>query len=80
MKKKPITAGPKEGLGAGIFVLGLMLAFMPSMADKISKMDGVTGTPFVILTGSAITLAVFVMLAGVLVIFVRSEDDSAEEE
>jgi hypothetical protein len=81
MKKKPITAGAKEGLGAGIILLGIMLALMPSMAEKIAALVdwGVTGSPFAILTGSAFVLAGLTILAGIAVIFIRPEQDEEDE-
>jgi hypothetical protein len=83
MKKKPVTAGAKEGLGAGVIVLGIMLALMPSMSEKIANMgisNGVTGSSYVILTGSTLVLAALVILAGIAVIFVRPESDDKEDE
>jgi hypothetical protein len=82
MKKKPITAGAKEGLGAGIVLLGIMLVLMPSMAEKISALVdwGVTGSPYAILTGSAFVIGGLVILAGIAVIFVRSEEETGEDE
>ena len=76
MEKKPVTVGAKEGLGAGIIGLGLMLIFLPSMAEKISQMEGVTNTAFGITTGSVLVLAVLVMIAGLAVILVKPEDET----
>jgi hypothetical protein len=73
MDKKPVTVGPKEGLGAGIFAVGLILAFLPSTSQSIA--DIVQGsTPYAILTGAVLVFAFITMLAGLAVIFSKFDD------
>lgn len=71
MDKK--TVGPKEGLGAGIVGLGLLLAFLPSAAQQISDLDFVESDPFVITLGATYVIALFVVLAGVAVVTQKFE-------
>lgn len=67
------TVGKKEGLGAGIVGLGLLLAFLPSMAQQISDLEYVESDPFVITLGAVYVIALFVILAGVAVIVQKFE-------
>lgn len=77
MEKRPVTVGTKEGLGAGIIGLGLLLGFLPSAAQKIADLDFVQSEPFGILTGAVFVMAVLTALAGLAVILAKFED--AEE-
>jgi hypothetical protein len=77
MEKRPATVGTKEGLGAGIIGLGLLLGFLPSAAQKIADLDFVQSEPFGILTGAVFVMAVLTALAGLAVILANFED--AEE-
>ena len=61
------TVGPKEGLGWGIVGLGLLLAFMPSTAQKIADLEFVQSEPFGILLGAVYVIALFVIIAGIVV-------------
>jgi len=63
------TVGPKEGLGFGIIGLGLLLAFLPSAAQSISDLDFITSEPFSITLGATYVLALFVIIAGLVVAF-----------
>ncbi len=77
MEKRPVTVGTKEGLGAGIIGLGLLLGFLPSASQKIADLDFVQSEPFGIMTGAVFVLAVLTALAGLAVILAKFED--AEE-
>ena len=77
MDKKPLTVGPKEGLGAAIIALGLMLFFMPSMSQQIADM-GVGSSAFGILLGATYVLSVLVMISGLAVIIAKFKDQDEE--
>lgn len=62
------TVGPKEGLGAGIVGIGLLMAFLPSAAQQISDLEFIESDPFVITLGALYVLAFFVVVAGIAVI------------
>lgn len=68
------TVGPKEGLGFGIIGLGLLLAFLPSAAQKIADLDFVSSEPFGILLGAAYVIAFLVILSGLAVTFAKFDD------
>jgi len=78
MAKKPTTVGSKEGLGAGIIALGLLLLLLPSFSQQIADLDYVSSDAFAILLGSVYVLSVFVILAGVAVIVAKFKDDEEE--
>jgi hypothetical protein len=63
------TVGPKEGLGFGIIGIGLLMAFLPSAAQKIADLDFITSEPFGITLGATYVLALFVIVAGLVVAF-----------
>jgi len=69
------TVGPKEGLGMGIIGIGLLMAFLPSTAQKIADLDFIQSEPFGILLGATYVLALFVVLAGVAVIVANLSDE-----
>jgi hypothetical protein len=58
------TVGPKEGLGAGIFGLGLLLAFLPSASQKIADLEFVGSEAYGILLGAVLVISLLVMAAG----------------
>ena len=78
MDKK--TVGAKEGLGLGIIGIGLLMAFMPSAAQQISDLDFVESSPFSILLGAIYVLALFVVVAGVVVTAAKFDEPEEEEE
>ena len=78
MDKKPVTVGAKEGLGAGIIAIGLMLFFMPSMAQKIADLEYVSSSAFAILLGATYVLSIFVMIGGLSVILAKFKDEDEE--
>jgi putative effector of murein hydrolase LrgA (UPF0299 family) len=78
MAKKPVTVGPKEGLGAGIIALGILLLFLPSFSQKIADLDFISSEAFAILLGSVYVLSIFVILSGVAVIVAKFQDDEEE--
>ncbi len=69
------TVGPKEGLGFGIVGLGLLLAFMPSTAQKIADLEFVHSEPFGILLGATYVIAFFVIVAGIAVAVAKFDDE-----
>ena len=78
MAKKPATVGSKEGLGAGIIALGLLLLLLPSFSQQIADLDYISSDAFAILLGSVYVLSVFVILAGVAVIVAKFKEDEEE--
>mgnify|MGYP000979498140 FL=1 len=48
MAKKPATVGSKEGLGAGIVGLGLLLLLLPSFSQQIEELDFISSDAFAI--------------------------------
>jgi len=78
MAKKTVTVGAKEGLGAGIIGLGLILVLLPSFSQSISDLDYVSSDAFAILLGAVYVLSIFVILAGVAVIVARFKDEEEE--
>ncbi len=78
MAKKPVTVGAKEGLGAGIVGLGVMLALLPSISQSIADLDYVSSDAFAILLGTVYVLSVFVILGGVAVIMAKFKDEEEE--
>ena len=69
------TVGPKEGLGFGIVGLGLLLAFLPSTAQKIADLEFVGSEAFVILLGAVYVLAFLVIAGGLAVAFAKFDDE-----
>ena len=72
MSKEVKTVGVKEGLGAGIVGLGLLGLFLPSAVQKIADMG--IGETFAMLSGSLMTLGVFILVAGLAVMFGKFDD------
>jgi uncharacterized membrane protein len=72
MNKKPVTVGTKEALGFGVIGLGLIAIFLPMMIQRIADMG--IGETFPMLSGSSMVLAVFVLIAGVAIIFAKFDD------
>jgi hypothetical protein len=75
MGNEPRTVGKKEGLGAGIIAIGLLMAFMPSAAQQIEDLDFVSSTAFGIMLGATYVLALLVVIAGLAVVAARFDDD-----
>lgn len=71
---EPRTVGKKEGLGAGIVGIGLLLAFLPSAAQQIEDL-AVGSTAFGIMLGATYVLAFLVIVAGAAVIMAKFDDD-----
>jgi hypothetical protein len=78
MAKKPVTVGPKEGLGFGIIGLGLLLLFLPGASQQISDLDFVASDAYAILLGAVYVLAIFIILSGIAVIVGKFRDDEEE--
>lgn len=68
------TVGPKEGLGAGIIGLGLLLAFLPSASQKIADLEFVGSEAYGILLGAVLVVSLLVIGAG-LAVFNGNFDD-----
>jgi drug/metabolite transporter (DMT)-like permease len=79
MDKKPVTVGVKEGIGAGIAGLGVLLMVMPSFAQKISDALGNSSEPYAILTGAVLVFGFLTILAGVAVIATKMSETDEEE-
>ena len=75
MDKKPVTVGAKEGLGAGIIGLGLIMLLLPSMSQKIADLDFISSDAFGILLGATLVLGIFIIAAGVAVMFAKFEEE-----
>lgn len=75
MDKQPRTVGPKEGLGVGIIALGLLLALLPSSAQRIADLESINSTAFGITLGATYVLALFVILAGLAVVLANFDDE-----
>jgi hypothetical protein len=71
MSKEVKTVGAKEGLGAGVFGLGLLALFLPSTVQKIADLDFIASEPFAMLSGSLMTLGIFILIAGLAVMFAK---------
>ncbi|MBX3049106.1 MAG: hypothetical protein KIT46_02245 [Anaerolineales bacterium] len=63
------TVGAKEGLGAGVIGIGLMMLFLPGASQNIADLEFVGSEPFSILLGAVYVLGVIIILAGLGVIF-----------
>ena len=74
MEKNPRTIGPKEGFGAGIVSLGVLLVLMPNISQQIADLDFVESDAFAILTGSVLVLAVITIIAGIALMFTKFSD------
>ncbi len=71
MSKEVKTVGPKEALGAGVIGLGLLVLFLPSAVQKIADMG--IGETFAMLSGSVMVVGIFILLAGLAVMFAKFE-------
>ena len=74
MDDKTVTVGKKEGLGAGIIAIGLLLFFLPGTAQKIADII-TTSSAYGILTGAVYVMALFSVIAGLALIFTKMDDD-----
>jgi len=74
MAKEVKTVGVKEGLGAGVFGLGLLALFLPSTIQKIADLEFIASEAFPMLSGSLMTLGVFILIAGVVIMFAKLDD------
>ncbi len=77
-KNKQVTVGAKEGLGLGIVSMAVILLFLPSMSQKIADLDFIQSEAFGILSGAAMVLGIFVLIAGLAVTFAKFDDDIDE--
>jgi hypothetical protein len=75
MEKKQITVGAKEGLGAGVVAIALLLAFLPMMSQRIADLEFIQSEAFAILAGSVLVLSIFTAIAGLVVIFSKFDDE-----
>lgn len=70
---KPLTT--MAGLGFGIIILGLLVLLMPSTSARIADLPTVNSEAYAILVGISYLLGVFVVLAGIAVLFVREKHE-----
>jgi uncharacterized membrane protein len=73
MNKKPATVGTKEAFGFGVIGLGLIAIFLPMMIQRIADMG--IGETFAMLSGTSMVLAVFIIIAGIAIIFAKFDDE-----
>jgi len=74
-KKEVKTVGAKEGIGAGIAGLGLIFLFLPSTIQKIADLEFIASDAFSMLSGSVLVVSVFTILAGIAVMFLKSDEE-----
>ena len=74
MKKQPVTLGPREEIGVGIVGLGIISLLMPYFSQLVSDLDYVDASPYSILSGSSMVLAVMTIIAGIVVVFIKAEE------
>ena len=72
MAKEVKTVGTKEALGAGVFGLGLLAMFLTSTVQKIADMG--IGEVFAMLSGSLMTLSIFILIAGLVIMFAKFDN------
>ncbi len=73
MSKEVKTVGTKEALGAGVLGLGLLVLFLPSAVQKIADLEFITSEAFAMLSGSVMVVGIFILLAGLAVMFAKFE-------
>ena len=78
MAKKPAIIGSREGLGATILALGLLLLLLPGFTHKFIRIGSITPEAYKVLHSSIYIIAVFVILTGVAVIVSKFKDDGEE--
>lgn len=76
VEKKEVTVGAKEGLGAGVIALGVVLMLLPSFSQKIADLDFINSDAFGIMTGAILVMGFLVGLAGLAVILSKFDDES----
>lgn len=76
VEKKEVTVGAKEGLGAGIIALGVLLILLPSFSQKIADLDFIQSEAFGILTGAILVMGILTAIAGLAVIISKFDDPS----
>ena len=74
-KKEVKTVGVKEGIGAGVIGLGLIFLFLPSTIQKIADLDFIASEAFAMLAGSVLVLSVFTIIAGLAVMFAKTDEE-----
>jgi len=74
MEKKQVTVGAKEGLGAGVVAIALLMIFLPMMSQRIADLEFIQSDAFAILSGSILVLSIFTAIAGLVVIFSKFDD------
>jgi len=68
------TVGAKEGLGMGVIALGFLALILPWASNAIVDATK-QGDVYSILTGSVLELGVFIIAAGVAVIFTNFDSE-----
>lgn len=74
-KKQPKTVGKKEGLGAGIMGIGVVLVMLPSISQQIADLGFVESSAFGIITGAILMFGLLTLGAGAIVTFTKLDDD-----
>jgi len=73
--KKQVTVGAKEGLGAGIVGIALLLGFLPAASQSIADLDFINSEAYAILAGAVMVMAIFTGIAGLVVMLSNLSDD-----
>ena len=79
-KKEPKTVGKKEGIGAGIIAIGVVLVMLPAVSQQIADLEYVGSSAFGIMTGAVYMFGLLTLIAGAVVTFTSMEDDEVDEE
>jgi hypothetical protein len=77
-KKQPKTVGKKEGVGAGILGIGLVLVMLPAISQQIADLEFVASSAFGIMTGAVYMFGLATLGAGAVVTFSNLNDDEEE--
>jgi hypothetical protein len=64
------TVGSREGLAMGIISLGVLSMVLPSVVDQLPAAQG-DGGPAAVLYGMMVLIGAFVVLAGIVSLFVK---------
>jgi hypothetical protein len=68
------TVGVKEGLGAGVIAIGLLLFFLPGTAQQIADII-TTSSAYGVLTGAVYVMALFAVVAGLAIMITKFDDE-----
>ena len=68
--KEVRTVGSREGLALGIVSLGVLSMVLPGIVDQLPAASG-DGGPAAVLYGMMVLIGAFVVLAGIVSLFVK---------